>query len=220
METSKVESPHWNIFSAPVEDDSTTEFEFTEYRESNINVQTLDKYEFFTRDLDAWLLPHKSYLLVKGKLLKENGDNFAEADNVALVNNGFSIFRRANYFINDQLVESVDFVPIATTIIALVDFSDDYTRSVATQMFWNRDTGNGSANSQKYDITAALNADKTSVDVTLKDNPNYNAGFTVRKALCSAGKTVTLLLPLGHLFGFCKDIRKSFRGIKAYRKIR
>ena len=65
METTKVESPHWNIFSAPVEDDSTTEFEYAEYRESNINVQTLDKYEFYTRDLDAWLLPHKSYLLVK-----------------------------------------------------------------------------------------------------------------------------------------------------------
>jgi hypothetical protein len=213
METTKVESAHWNIFTAPVEDDSTTEFEYTEYRESNINVQSLDKYEFFTRDLDAWLLPHKSYLIVKGKLLKEDGTNFTEAENVALVNNGFSIFRRANYFINDQLVESIDFVSVATTILGLVEFSDDYTRSVATQMFWYRDTGNGSANKQKYIATVRTNEDKMTA-VTVNDNPDYNLGFAIRHALCSGGKTVTMLLPLSHLFGFCKDIRKSFRGLK------
>jgi hypothetical protein len=212
METTKVISPHWNVFSSPIEDDSTTEFEYTEYRETNINVQTLDKYEFYTRDLDQWLLPHKSYLLVKGKLLKEDGTNFGENDDVALVNNGFSIFRRANYFINDQLIEAIDFVPIATTVLGLTEFSDDYTRSVATQMFWHRDTANGSANKLKYTVTGKVNADKENVAVNLRDNPEYNQGFDVRQKLCS--KTVTMLLPLSHLFGFCKDINKAFRGLK------
>ena len=208
MQTAKVEAPHWNIFSAPVEDDSTTELEYTEYREANINVQTLDKYEFYTRDLDQWLLPHKSYILIKGKLVKEDGTSFSESDDIALVNNGFSVFRRANYFVNDQLLESVDFVPVGTAVLGLTEFSDDYTRSVATQMFWYRDTGSGSAIRQKY--TATMNADTVSVN----DNPEYNLGFAIRQALCSGGKTVTMLLPLSHLFGFCKDIHKSFRGLK------
>src|SRR3990167_28373 len=208
MQTAKVEAPHWNIFSAPVEDDSTTELEYTEYREANINVQTLDKYEFYTRDLDQWLLPHKSYILIKGKLVKEDGTSFSESDDTALVNKGFSIFRRANYFVNDQLLESVDFVPVGTTVLGLTEFSDDYTRSVATQLFWYRDTGSGNANKQKY--TARINTDTVSVS----DNPEYNLGFAIRQALCSGGKTVTMLLPLSHLFGFCKDIRKSFRGLK------
>ena len=208
MQTAKVEAPHWNIFSAPVEDDSTTELEYTEYREANINVQTLDKYEFYTRDLDQWLLPHKSYILIKGKLVKEDGTSFSESDDIALVNNGFSVFRRANYFVNDQLLESVDFVPVGTAVLGLTEFSDDYTRSVATQMFWYRDTGSGSAIRQKY--TATMNADTVSVS----DNPEYNLGFAIRQTLCSGGKTIAMVLPLSHLFGFCKDIRKSFRGLK------
>jgi len=174
MQTAKVEAPHWDIFSAPVEDDSTTELEYTEYREANINVQTLDKYEFYTRDLDQWLLPHKSYILIKGKLVKEDGTSFSESDDIALVNNGFSVFRRANYFVNDQLLESVDFVPVSTTVLGLTEFSDDYTRSVATQMFWYRDTGSGTAIRQKY--TAVMNADTVSVS----DNPEYNLGFAIR----------------------------------------
>jgi len=93
METQMIESPYWDVFSLPVEDNSTEEFEYNEYKETNVNVSMLDQYEFYNKDMDTFLLPSRSYIQVKGKILKEDTTAYPADTTVALVNNGFSIFK-------------------------------------------------------------------------------------------------------------------------------
>jgi hypothetical protein len=151
MQAEQVESPFWNLFSAPIEDNSTIEYEFIEVQENNVNVRHNEAYyEFFTRDLDLWLRLSKSYLIIKGHLAKEDNTFYADGDEIALVNNGFSLFQSIDYEINNQLIERIDNVSIATTVKALIEFSKDYSSSVATNMFWYRDTAQGMPVLAKY----------------------------------------------------------------------
>src|ERR1700738_1803786 len=121
MNTTKIESPYWKIFEPAVEDNSTEKREYVEIKETNVNVSDLTNYEFFSKDLDAFHLPSESFIRVKGKILKDDNTHFPADANIARVNNGFSIFKRADYLINDQLCESVDFCHQATTILSLTN---------------------------------------------------------------------------------------------------
>ena len=95
MQAEQVESPFWNLFSIPIEDNSTIEYEYIEVQENNVNVRHNEQYfEFFTKDLDAWLRVSKSFLIIKGQLLQQNENRpYRAEDGIALVNNGFSLFQ-------------------------------------------------------------------------------------------------------------------------------
>ncbi len=209
MDTTVVESEFWDIFKTPAVDNSTEQDEYIEYKETNVNVTDLSKYEFFSKDMDAFLCPSKSFIEVKGKIVKDDNTAFAAGANIALVNNGFSIFKHADYLVNDQMCDSVDFPHQATTILNLIHWSDDYTRSAATASLWYKDTGNGGTERSRYVIN------KTGDDITsITDNGNFNMGFTIRADICKEGSLVTIKLPLSHIFGFLKDIQRNFRGVK------
>lgn len=209
MSVTNIESEFWDIFKTPFVDNSTEQDEYVEYKETNVNVSDLTKYEFFNKDMDAFLCPAKSFIEVKGKVLKDDNSAYPANTNIALTNNGFSIFKRADYLINDQTCESVDFPHQATTILNLVHWSDDFTRSAATASLWYKDTGNGGSDTTRYSIN------KTGDDITsITDNSNFNMGFTIRKCICKEGNLVTIKLSLCQVFGFCRDIQRNFRGVK------
>ena len=71
-----VVAPYWQVFEPPMIDKSTTEFEYVEYQQRDAN--QMDKadggqYTIETRDMDAYLLPHKAVLEVRGRLTKADG---------------------------------------------------------------------------------------------------------------------------------------------------
>ena len=103
-------------------------------RDSN-NMNKNGIHIFETKDEDVFLLPHKSVLEVRGKLQTNVNANYNYNDAISLVNNGWSLFQLAQYQLNNQTIENINlYLPQASTILNLVSFSDDYSRSTASNM--------------------------------------------------------------------------------------
>ena len=145
-------SPHFDPFTDPPKDESTTEYEYIEYLPGNSNDMNKDQHIIETKDLDEYLLPHKALLEVCGQLVKAaDGSNYGPDDVITLSNNGWSLFKTVEYQLDNKMVERVDRnVPQAFTILNLVQFSDDYGRSSATNMLWYKDTGIGGASPHEF----------------------------------------------------------------------
>lgn len=225
-----MENPMFNLFEPPMRDDSVTEYDYVEYQPRDADMDKDGQIIIETKDLDSYLYPHNAVLEVRGRLVKASNDsNYAATDQVALVNNGWSLFKTLEYKVNDKLIESIaDHAPIASTIMNLVQFSDDYSRSSASNQFWYRDTGTGAADAAEYVAGATVlpagtvgdNA-QTATGKNLRDafdaygrNTTYNAGFKARQLLCTGDQDVCMYLPLKSVLGFCKDIDTVFMGVK------
>jgi len=216
----EIESPYWNIFDSPLENNSTESYEYVEYREINVEVKALKKYKIPAKDLNVWIHPHNSYLHLKGKILKSDGTNLEINDMTTLSNNGFNLFSSAKYRIGDKEIESIDYVGIGTTVLNLVEFSDDYAKSAASNMFWYRDTAD-STDTYRFiyespDKATKLKESESKLEdivVGIKGNYNYNEGFLERWKQTKKSKQISLFLPLNRLFGFCKDINRVFKGL-------
>src|SRR6185312_17145773 len=108
----------------------------------------LTRYEIATRNSEMWIHPRNSFLHVRGRILKDTGTQMNENDNATLTNNGFNLFQRAKYFVEDKEIEDIDNVGIATCVLNLVEFSDDYARSSAQNMWWYKDTADSTSTSR------------------------------------------------------------------------
>ncbi|DAC81746.1 TPA_asm: hexon [Trichoplax MELD virus] len=205
-------------------DNSIVEFEYIEYLPRDTDMDK-GSYLIETRDEDVYLLPHKAVIEIRGNLTKDSGSLYNADDAVTLVNNGLSLFRSAQYQINNHTVEEInDWLPYASTILNLVMYSDDYSRSIATNMLWYRDTATGKPNMTEFDMTESFPVSIASDVVTVKakqirdmklvTNPQYNRGFHARQLLTTGDKQISLLIPLSSIFGFCKDVDTVFRGVK------
>ncbi len=58
------------------------------------------------------------------------------------------MFNTAKYRIGDKEIEIIDYVGIGTTVLNLVEFSDDYAKSAASNMFWFKDTADSTDTSR------------------------------------------------------------------------
>ncbi len=130
----QIDPVFYNIFDPPLVDESTQEYEYFEHKEKNVVVKDLTKYEIATRNFESWIHPHNSFLHVKGRILKSDGSNITDTDLVTITNNGFNLFDRAKYFVEDKEIEDMENVGLATSVMNLVEFSDDFARSVANNV--------------------------------------------------------------------------------------
>lgn len=227
-----ITDPAFEIFEKPTRDDSVTEFEYVEYLPRDTNTLNNDGQliSIETKDLDEYLLPHKAVLEIRGRLKQAgNGADYDADDNITLCNNGWSLFRSVEYQMNNQIVESISqYAPVASTIMNLVQFSDDYGRSTATNMLWYKDTSTGAAVSNEFPTaatalptgTVANNAEatgaqlRTALDALITKVPEFNHGFASRKAVTTGDKDTCMFLPLSSILGCCKDIDTVFMGVK------
>ncbi len=216
----EIESPYLNIFEPPIENNSVESYEYVECLEVNVKVKDKNKYKIPVNDLNVWIHPHNSYIHLKGNILRSDGNNLAATDLVTLTNNGFNLFSQAKYKIGNKEIESIDYVGIGTSVMNLVEFSDDYSRSAATNMFWFRDTADSSDMSRflynESDKDKKLKESESTLGDFLKNskhNHNFNEGFLERWKQTKQSKQISLFLPLSRLFGFCKDINRIFKGL-------
>jgi len=167
---------------------------------------------FETKDEDVFLLPHKAFLEIRGKLQTNVNANYNINDAISLVNNGWSLFQTVQYQLNNQTIENISlYLPQVSTIMNLVSFSADYSRSTATNMLWFKNTGAGNVffkqNFEQVANDTNANAVRDGVWAlvdTYNNNQQANLGFTARQNI-----TIGFLI-----FGFCRDLDKVFRGIK------
>ena len=133
----EITSPYFDLDETNVVDNSTTQFEYLEYLPCDSNNMSKDGQHIIeTKDEDVYLLSHKAFVEVRGRLQTAAANaNYAVGDIFSLVINGWSLFQSVQYQINNRIIEDVnDYFPYASTILNLVMFSDDYSRSTASNM--------------------------------------------------------------------------------------
>ena len=177
-------------------DESITEYEDLEFNPiagSNLNDSGSDIT--ITIELkDCFYHPSESYLIVEGELIKDNNTRYANADEVTLTNNGIMyLFKRIRYDLSEKAVETIQHPEQTTTMLGLLKYSTEFSRSNGLNQLWYKDT-NPDAD------RAGNNGFNVRQDYIIQ-RPNPKGVFSFK-------------IPLKHIFGFCEDYTKIVYGMK------
>ena len=142
---------------------------------------------------DIFTHPSESYLIIEGRLLRTNDNAYGRDDPVTLTNNGIMhLFKRIRYELSGQEIENIMNVGQATTMLGLLKYPDDFSKSKGLNQLWSKDT--------------TINAEEA------------NIGWNVRRLYIITGSdprgTFSFRIPLKHIFGFCGDYDKIVYGLK------
>ncbi|XP_065654945.1 uncharacterized protein LOC136081547 [Hydra vulgaris] len=169
--------------------------ELHEYEPANgVNLNSPGEIRTNIEQQDFFTFPSKAYLLFDGQLVKADGTAYANADAVALTNNGIMhLFSQITYQLLNQNIESVYHPGQATTMLGMLNYSNDFQLAQGLNQLWYKDN-----------IQTAVIAD--------------NSGFSARQA-CIIQKPTTkgaflFCVPLRHIFGFCDDYDKVVYGLE------
>ena len=177
-------------------DDSIDKYEDIEYEPvagTNLNSSSAD-IRLTIKTQDIFTHRSESFLIIEGRLLKDNNNQYAANDPISLTNNGIMhLFKRIRSDLSGQEIESLLHPGQATTMLGLLKYPDDFSKSKGLNQLWYKDTTN----------TAVL-AD--------------NVGFKIRHDYIIANSqprgSFSFRIPLKHIFGFCGDYDKVVYGLK------
>ena len=183
-------------------DDSIYEYEYKEYNPitgTDLNrgsiVITIESQDIYTH-------PAESFLVIEGQLIKEApappaAAEYVNDDNIALINNGLMyLFSDVRYHLASHEIEVLQNPGHATTMLGLLKYPDDFTKSQGLNQVWAPDTNEGTA-------------------------INNNKGFKLRRDYIinmvegadNKGK-FNFKIPLKHFLGFCEDYKKILYGMQ------
>ena len=183
-------------------DDSIYEYEYKEYNPitgTDLNrgsiVITIESQDIYTH-------PAESFLVIEGQLIKEApappaAAEYVNDDKIALINNGLMyLFSDVRYHLASHEIEVLQNPGHATTMIGLLKYPDDFTKSQGLNQVWAPDTDEG-----------------TAID--------RNEGFKLRRdyiinmveGVDNKGK-FSFKIPLKHFLGFCEDYKKILYGMQ------
>ena len=190
------------ITDSILKDDSIDKYEEIAYEEiagTNLNAPGQDiRLTIETQDIFTY--PSESYLIVEGYLEKNlNPPNVLvynpATDLITLTNNGIMhLFKRIRYDLSGQEIENLVHPGQATTMLGLLKYPDDFSKSKGLNQLWYKDTN---------------------INATIGNNGN--AGFDVRRHYIFDSDpvgTFSFKIPLKHIFGFCEDYDKIVYGLK------
>ena len=141
--------------------------------------QVKNGYKFTINDRSSFYDWYNAYFEVQFQLQKlADGDGYADADRVTVINNSHSLIKHLMIKSAGKIVYDTDNLHNVTFVKNLLEYSDDFSRSVAKNSLWYLDT-----------------ADTTAVG---------NSGFEARRLLTKAarddalnvGRDVNVLIPL------------------------
>ena len=137
-------------------------------------------YKFTINDRSSFYDWYNAYFEVQFQLQKlADGDGYADADRVTVINNSHSLIKHLMIKSAGKIVYDTDNLHNVTFIKNLLEYSDDYSRSVGKNSLWYLDTDGTTANT--------------------------NLGFEARKTLTKAarddalnvgGQDVNTIIPL------------------------
>ena len=188
-----------------LKDDSIDKYEEIAYEPvagTNLNAPGQD-IRLIIETQDIFTHPSESYLIVEGELTKANVnppnnpryDPNNANDLITLTNNGIMhLFKRIRYDLSGQEIENIMNVGQATTMLGLLKYPDDFSKSKGLNQLWYKDT-----------------------NPTANIGNNGNAGFFVRRQYILGSDPIgkfSFKIPLKHIFGFCEDYDKVVYGLK------
>ena len=141
----------------------------------NTQYQTKSGYKFTVRDRDTFYDWYNAYFGVDFKFeAVANGANIGADTESAPINGSFSLIKSLKLSSAGKKLYKADNIHKGIFIKNLLDFSDDFSRSVAKNQFWY------------------LDSDAT----TVTDNNATNLGMRARALLSHEGKIVKTITPL------------------------
>ena len=186
-------------------DDSIYEYEYKEYNPivgADLNrgsiVLTIESQDIYTH-------PAESFLIIEGRLVRQTAPNnpvdpndplrYENADVVTLVNNGMMyLFSDVRFHLASHEIEVLQNPGHATTMLGLLKYPDDFTKSQGLNQLWLPDMGDGSHNIAN------------------------NRGFELRQEYIIQNSTpkgtFSFKIPLKHFLGFCEDYKKILYGMQ------
>ena len=178
-----------------LKDDSIDRYEEIVYEPvagSNLNVSGQDiKLTIETQDI--FTHPSESYLIIEGRLLKTDNNSYGNNDLITLTNNGIMhLFKRIRYDLSGQEIENLMHPGQATTMLGLLKYPDDFSKSKGLNQLWYKDT--------------TENADDDNIGYL------YRRYYIIRNS--NPKGTFSFKIPLKHIFGFCEDYDKVVYGLK------
>ena len=180
--------------------DRYEEFAYEPITGSNLNSAGQD-IRITIETQDIFTHPSESYLIIKGRLLKADGTAYAHANRVTLSNNGIMyLFKRIRYDLSGQDIENIMNVGQATTMLGLLKYPDDFSKSKGLNQLWYKDTN----------TTPNLEGNNTNIGYKVRHNYIFGA---VDGEVNPIG-TFSFRIPLKHIFGFCEDYDKVVYGLK------
>ena len=185
-------------------DDSIYEYEYKEYNPivgTDLNrgsiVLTIESQDIYTH-------PAESFLVIEGQLAAPVAPPvggvapYADADVVTLINNGIMyLFSDVRYHLASHEIEVLQNPGHATTMLGLLKYPDDFTKSQGLNQLWLPDTNIGNNN---------------------EANKVDNLGFKKRNEYIIRTSdpkgTFSFKIPLKHFLGFCEDYKKILYGMQ------
>ena len=184
-------------------DDSIYEYEYKEYNPIAGKTGDLNRGSIVIviEAQDIYTHPAESFLIVEGKLVKKvDGSDYANDNAICLINNAIMyLFSDVRYHLASHEIEVLQNPGHATTILGMLKYPDDFTKSQGLNQLWFPDKNMGTAENRK-------------------DNDNFNKGFDIRqkyiiKSPTNNGK-FSFKIPLKHFLGFCEDYKKIIYGMQ------
>ena len=181
-------------------DDSIYEYEYKEYNPIAGNIGDLNRGSIVIviEAQDIYTHPAESFLVIEGQLLRNNNDRYIQDDKVALINNGLLyLFSDVRFHLASHEIEVLQNPGHATTMLGMLKYPDDFTKSQGLNQIWFPDQENGTA------------------------VPDDNKGFKIRNDYIinlperniNKGK-FNFKIPLKHFLGFCEDYKKIIYGMQ------
>ena len=185
-------------------DDSIYEYEYKEYNPivgTDLNrgsiVLTIESQDIYTH-------PAESFLVIEGQLavpvaLPIGGvQPYADADVVTLINNGIMyLFSDVRYHLASHEIEVLQNPGHATTMLGLLKYPDDFTKSQGLNQLWLPDT----------------NIDNNN-EANKVDNKGYKKRNEYIIRTSNPKGTFSFKIPLKHFLGFCEDYKKILYGMQ------
>ena len=185
-------------------DDSIYDYEYKEYNPivgTDLNrgsiVLTIESQDIYTH-------PAESFLVIEGQLAAPVAPPlagvgpYADADVVTLINNGIMyLFSDVRYHLASHEIEVLQNPGHATTMLGLLKYPDDFTKSQGLNQLWLPDTN---------------------IDNNNEANKIDNEGFKKRNEYIIRTSdpkgTFSFKIPLKHFLGFCEDYKKILYGMQ------
>ena len=185
-------------------DDSIYEYEYKEYNPivgTDLNrgsiVLTIESQDIYTH-------PAESLLVIEGQLAAPVAPPlagvapYADADVVTLINNGIMyLFSDVRYHLASHEIEVLQNPGHATTMLGLLKYPDDFTKSQGLNQLWLPDTN----------IVNNNEANKV-------DNLGYKKRHEYIIQTSNPKGTFSFKIPLKHFLGFCEDYKKILYGMQ------
>ena len=186
-------------------DDSIYEYEYKEYNPLAGNIGDLNRGSIVIviESQDIYTHPAESFLIVEGELVKDDGTRYVNDDEVALINNGIMfLFSDVRYHLASHEIEVLQNPGHATTMLGMLKFPDDFSKSQGLNQCWIKDTGAGDGNTGVNGNEGFKLRRNYIINMPEDENGNSNKG------------KFNFKIPLKYFFGFCEDYRKTIYGMQ------